>query len=109
MGDGDDGQADDDDQGAHHVEHNRQQGQQAQQLHANGVEQAVHQDEGCAEWGGVFAAARGWGEVGPGGSATGGTGWRAGEGMRAMPLGGGVPQQGRCSAAGCTPSALLLR
>lgn len=29
------------------MEHHGQQGQQAQQAHADGVEQAVQQDEGC--------------------------------------------------------------
>ncbi len=62
MGDGDDGQANHNDQGAHDVEHHRQQGQHAQQAHADGVEHAVHQDEGC-EGGGVGSSGM-WGELG---------------------------------------------
>lgn len=47
MGGGNHGQANDDGQCAGHVENDREEGQDAQQLDRNGVEQAVEQREGC--------------------------------------------------------------
>lgn len=58
---GDDGQADDDGQGAAHMKDHGQQRQHAQQFNTDGIEQAVHHDEACARrraWGKGWAGGR---------------------------------------------------